>query len=207
MMNESTEKDIARTIDEGKNLMQLVKNYSKMVVVEKGSSVISALILIIVVISLATIAVFCLCMACYHWLKSKNNDPVLSFSIIAMGLLFLCTLIILLKKTLIESPVVRILNKKLSDKDNYGNIDAVKSQKDVLREKSSLMVDIQKSGKELKSSAKDSFSPKRDTASGSRLDFNKLALYAVFAYKGIVWTNKIRRFLGKGKSKSRKKRR
>lgn len=100
-----------------------------------------------------------------------------------------------------------MLNKKLSDKDNFENIVAVKTQKDVLRQKSSLMVDIKKSGKDLKSSAKDTFSPKRETAGGSKLDFNKLALYAVFAYKGIVWTNKIRRFLGKGKSKGGKKRR
>lgn len=207
MMNENSEKGIARTIDEGKNFIHLVKNYSKMVAVEKGSSILSTVILIIVVISIATIAVFCLCMACYHWLKSKNNDPVLSFSIIAIGLLFLCTLIILLKKTLIESPVIKMLNKKLSDKDNFENIVAVKTQKDVLRQKSSLMVDIKKSGKDLKSSAKDTFSPKRETAGGSKLDFNKLVLYAVFAYKGIVWTNKIRRFLGKGKSKGGKKRR
>lgn len=206
MINDSPDKEIAKTIADGKNFLQLVKNYSKMEVVDKGSSILSTVILIIVVIALATISIFCLCMACYHWLHSKTNDPVLSFSIIALVLLFICTLIILLKKSLIESPIIKMLNSKLSDKEDIEALDTVKSRKDVQREKSSLIVDIKKSGSELKTSAKESFSPHRSSPNGSKLDFNKLASYAVFVYKGIVWTNKIRRYFVKDKPKRRKRR-
>ena len=206
-MDENTEKDIAKTIDEGKRLIKLVKNYSKMEVIDKGASIISALILIIVVIALATIAVFCLSMALYHWLMSKTNDSILSFSIIALALLFICTLIILLKKSLIESPIIKLLNKIFSSKEDTESQNLVKSKKDIIWQKSSLIGDIKKSGEELKENAKVSLSPKRKTPNGSKFDYNKLATYAIFAYKGIVWTNKIRRFLGKGKGKKSSKRR
>ena len=98
-----------------------------------------------------------------------------------------------------------MLNKSLSGKESENDVNPVKSKKDVIRKKSGLIEDMKNTGEELKQNLKDSFSPKRKTPDGKKLDFNKLALYAVFAYKGIVWTNKIRRFLGK--SKKIKKRR
>ncbi len=205
-MDETIEKEIAKTIDDGKDFVKLVKNYSKMEIVDKGSSILSTLILIIIIIAIGTIAVFCLCMAVYHWLKSKNNDPILSYSIIALALLFICTLTVLLKKHLIESPLIRMMNKSMSGKDEL-NMPDVKTRNDLVRQKSSLLVNIKKSGRELKTSAKDSFSPKRKTANGTKFDFNKLATYAVFLYKGIVWTNKVRRFFGGSKVKKTKKRR
>ncbi len=206
-MEDNTKNDIAKTIEEGKNLVQLVKNYSKMEIVDKGSSILSTVILIIIIIAIGTIAIFCLCMAFYHWLKSKTNDPILSFSIIAIFLLFLCTLIILFKKTLIESPIIKMINKALSGSEDLGNIPMVKTKNDVVRQKSSLILDIKKSGTQLKDEAKESFSLKHKTSNGSKFDFNKLATYAIFLYKGIVWTNKVRRFIGgnKGKKYTKKK--
>jgi hypothetical protein len=204
-MDEYTEKEIKQTIEEGKRFVNLVNQYSKMELVDKGSSLLSMIFLIIIVVSLATISIFCLCMALYHWLQSKTNDPVLSYSIIALALLFLCTLIILLKKSFIEAPVIKMLNRCLSGKESQDSSGSLKSKKDVINRKSGLIDDIKNSGDELKQNLKDSFSPKRNTPTGKKLDFNKLALYAVFAYKGIVWTNKIRRFLGKRK-KTKKRR-
>lgn len=198
-MEEYAEKEIKKTIEEGKRLVNLVNNYSKMELVDKGSSLLSTLFLTIIVISLATISVFCLCMALYHWLKSKTDDPVLSYSIIALSLLFLCTIIILLKKAFIETPVIKMLNRCLSGKTYDGNNNIVKSKKDVIRKKSGLLEEIKNSGEELKLNLKDSLSPKRNTPDGRKVDFNKLAMYAIFAYKGIVWSKKLRQFFVKDK--------
>ena len=44
--------DIAKTIDDSKKVVQLVKDYSKMELLDKGSSILTGVILIIVVISL-----------------------------------------------------------------------------------------------------------------------------------------------------------
>ena len=198
-MEEYAEKEIKKTIEEGKRLVNLVNNYSKMELVDKGSSLLSTLFLTIIVISLATISVFCLCMALYHWLKSKTDDPVLSDSMIALSLLFLCTIIILLKKAFIETPVIKMLNRCLSGKAYDGNNNIVKSKKDVIRKKSGLLEEIKNSGEELKLNLKDSLSPKRNTPDGRKVDFNKLAMYAIFAYKGIVWSKKLRQFFVKDK--------
>ena len=108
--------DIAKTIDDSKKVFQLVKDYSKMELLDKGSSILTGVILIIVVISLSAIAVFCLCMALYHCLLSKTNDPVLSYAIIALSLLFICALIVLLKKVLIENPVIKFISNILFKK-------------------------------------------------------------------------------------------
>ena len=204
-MDEIAEKEIKKSIEEGKKLVNLVNNYSKMELVDKGSSLLSTIFLVIIVISLATISIFCLCMALYHWLRSKTDDPVLSYSIIALALLFLCTLIILLKRTFIETPVIKMLNRTLSGKVYESDVNPVKSKKDLIRKKSGLIEDMKYSSEELKQNLKDSFSPKRNTPDGKKLDFNKLAMYAVFAYKGIVWTNKIRRFIGKNKKTKRRR--
>lgn len=102
--------DISKTVDEGKRWANLLKDYSKMEIIDKGSSIISTLILIIVLIALLTIAIFCLCMALYHCLLTKTADPVLSYSIIALSLIFVCSLILLLRKKIIENPLIRYLS-------------------------------------------------------------------------------------------------
>ena len=49
-------------------------------------------------------------------LLSKTNDPVLSYAIIALSLLFICALIVLLKKVLIENPVIKFISNILFKK-------------------------------------------------------------------------------------------
>ena len=92
-----------------------------------------------------------------------------------------------------------MLNRCLSGKAYDGNNNIVKSKKDVIRKKSGLLEEIKNSGEELKLNLKDSLSPKRNTPDGRKVDFNKLAMYAIFAYKGIVWSKKLRQFFVKDK--------
>lgn len=204
-MDNNIDRNISDTVDEGKKLLQLVKSYSKMEILDKGSSVLSSVILIIIVLALATIAVFCLCMALYHWLLSKTDDPILSYSIISLTILFLCLVILILKNSIIKSPITRMLHKKLIDSEDFAFIDNVSTSKDIVRIKNNLVSDIKKSSADLKDHAKESFSPKRKTQDGSKWDFNKIVTYTLFAYKGLVWTNKFRRFLGKGKKKNKRR--
>ncbi len=76
----------------------------------------------------------------------------------------------------------------------------IRSKSDLMREKKKLLNDIKQSGVSIKRNAKDSFMPMRLTPSGkSKVDVNKLLAYTVLAYKGIVFANKIRQFLTRGK--------
>ncbi len=101
--------EISDTIDESKKFVNLVKNYSKIEIVDKGSSIISIIITIIVVIAIMTIILFCICMAIYHTLLIKTEDPVFSYLMIGGGLLLFCLIIILLRKHLILNPVIKLL--------------------------------------------------------------------------------------------------
>ncbi len=112
-MAEYDNEDIKKTIEEGKRLSSLVEDYVKLELVDKGSSIISKLIIIIVIIAISTIALFCLCMALYHCLLAKTQDPILSYSIIGFFLLFICAIIILMRKSLIENPIIRFLSRTL----------------------------------------------------------------------------------------------
>ena len=112
--------DIQNTIDEGKRLVTLIKDYSKLEIIDKGSSLLSTLIIIVIIIAIVAIALFCFCMALYHFLLAKTNDPVLSYSIIGFALLFLCSLVILLRKPLIENPLIKFLDSILF-KSNHRN--------------------------------------------------------------------------------------
>ena len=105
--------DIQNTIDEGKRLTNLIKDYTKLELIDKGSSLLSTLIIIIVIIAIVAIAIFCFCMALYHFLLAKTGDPCLSYSIIGIALLFLCSIIILLRKPLIENPLIKYLSNVL----------------------------------------------------------------------------------------------
>ena len=67
-MSEIDNIDIQDTIDEGKRLSNLIKDYTKLELIDKGSSILSTLIIIIVIIAIATIAIFCFCMSLYHFL-------------------------------------------------------------------------------------------------------------------------------------------
>ena len=83
----------------------------------------------------------------------------------------------------------------------------IRSKSDLLREKKKLLREIKESGVSIKKNAKNNFMPTRMTSTGrTKVDINKLIAYAVLAYKGIVFTNKVRQFFSKGKSKkSRRK--
>ncbi len=112
-MTEQNNNDIKQTVEESKHLSNLYKDYLKLEIIDKGSAIFSTLVLIVVIIAIATIAVFCICMAIYHSLVVKTNDPVLSYSIIALSLLFICLIIILLRKKLIDNALIRLFSKVL----------------------------------------------------------------------------------------------
>ena len=112
-MTEQNNNDIKQTIEESKRLSSLYKDYLKLEIIDKGSSLFSTLVLIIAIIALATIAIFCICMAIYHSLVIKTNDPILSYSIIALSLLFICLIIILLRKKLIDNTLIKLFSKVL----------------------------------------------------------------------------------------------
>lgn len=117
-MAEYDNEDIVKTIDEGKKFINLVKDYSKLELIDKGSSIISMVILVITIIALSTIAIFCLCMALYHCIVAKTNDPALSYSIITLALLLVCLIIIIARKSLIDNKVIKYLSNLFFNKFN-----------------------------------------------------------------------------------------
>ena len=115
-MAEYDNEEIVKTIDEGKKFIHLVEDYSKLELIDKGSSIISMVILVITIIALSTIAIFCLCMALYHCIVAKTHDPVLSYSIITLALLLVCLIVIIARKSVIENKVIKFLSKTLFNK-------------------------------------------------------------------------------------------
>ena len=112
-MTEEQRIEFAETIDKSKKFLHLVKNYSKIELLDKGSSIISAIIMIIIIISIAAIILFCGCMALYHILLLKTGDPVFSYLMIGLGLLFLVVIFLLLRKHIVLNPVIKLLSKIL----------------------------------------------------------------------------------------------
>ena len=116
-MTEEQRLNIADTIDGSKKFMNLVKNYSKIEIIDKGSSIISAVVMIIVVIAISTILLFCVCMALYHTLLIKTNDPVFSYMIMGLGLLLLCVILIMLRRHIILNPIIKLLSNIMFKED------------------------------------------------------------------------------------------
>ena len=81
----------------------------------------------------------------------------------------------------------------------------IRSRNDLRREKTKLLRQINESGGNLKTEFKESFSLKRQTPSGAKIDLNKLVSYALIVYRGFVWTRRVRTFLSGGKKKRRRK--
>ena len=81
----------------------------------------------------------------------------------------------------------------------------IRSKSDLKREKQRLLRDIKESGVSIKRNARDNFMPTRLSSTGkTRVDINKLLTYAVLAYKGIIFANKMKQFLSKGKRRRKK---
>jgi len=112
-MAEYNNEDIEYTVVKGRELTSLLRDYIKLEVIDKGSSLLTFLLTIILVIAFATIAIFCLCMAFYHYLLQATNNPILSYSIIGLIFLVICLLILLLRKSLIENRLIKFLSNKL----------------------------------------------------------------------------------------------
>ena len=190
-----------KVIGDGKRLVKLAKDYSRMEIIDKGSSIISSIILALVIISLATIAVFFLCMALYHSLNNKVNDPVLSYSILAIGILFLCVLVLLLKKTLISKPTIKMLNTKLFSQSELAEGNTVSSSKEVSLRKAAIIKDLSVTVSDLRDKTVTSLSPRQRTSKGVKYDFNKLVSYALITYKGVMWAKRLRSLFKKNKKR------
>jgi len=78
----------------------------------------------------------------------------------------------------------------------------IKSRKDLRWYKSNVLKEIKSSGKGLKTALISDFSPQIKTPTGTRINYGKIIDYALIAYKGFVWSKKLRSFF-----KSNKKRR
>lgn len=81
----------------------------------------------------------------------------------------------------------------------------IRSRNDLKREKTKLLKQIRESGGNLRTDFKDSFNIKKQTPSGSKVDISKVVSFALMAYKGFVWTRKVKTFFSGGKKKRRRK--
>jgi len=79
----------------------------------------------------------------------------------------------------------------------------IKSRSDLLRHKSKILKEIKSSGSELKTNFKYSFSPKIKTASGTKIDYNKIIKFIIVGYKSFLWIKRVRTFFNNKKNKRR----
>lgn len=80
----------------------------------------------------------------------------------------------------------------------------ITSRQALKAEKARIFNELKRSSKDLQTDVKDSFIPVRQARNGTKIDYNKVLSYAIFAYRGFVWTRKIRSFFVKNKGKKRK---
>ncbi len=84
--------------------------------------------------------------------------------------------------------------------------DIIRSRKDIKRQKDRILKEIKYSGNDFKTHFILSLNPKEKTATGKRLNYNKLINYAVLGYKGFMWFRRFRAFWGNNKKKSKRRR-
>ena len=72
-------------------------------------------------------------------------------------------------------------------------------------EKHRVLDELKQSSKDLNTNVKVSFMPVRHTVKGTRIDYNKIFSYALFAYRGFIWTRKISSLFSKKRGRGRKK--
>ena len=80
----------------------------------------------------------------------------------------------------------------------------INSRQALKAQKARVLNELKQSSKDLQTDVKDSFLPVRQTRNGTKIDYNKVLSYAIFAYRGFVWTRKIKAFFVRKKGKKRK---
>lgn len=100
---------------EFKEYLKLQKEFTKLEVTEKLSILLSALILVLVVVTLSIVALFYLSFAAVYILEPLVGGLSVSFAIIAGFHVLLIALIVVFRKKLIINPVVSFIAKLFLD--------------------------------------------------------------------------------------------
>ncbi len=109
------DQDIRNTIDEGKQLWELVQQYAKLDMVEKLSYVLTVFILGGILFALCSIALYCFCMYLVTALEAQTGSLALSYSIVGFALLLVGFLIYRFRVNLISKPLIKSLMKEYFD--------------------------------------------------------------------------------------------
>jgi hypothetical protein len=113
------EQNIQHTIDEGKQLWELVQKYAKLDLVEKLSYVLTVFILGGILFALCTIALYCFCMYLVTALETQTGNLALSYVIVGFALLLVAFLIYWFRVGLISRPLIKSLIKEyFEEKDD-----------------------------------------------------------------------------------------
>ena len=105
-----------QTLDEGRRMWELVREYAKLEVVEKLSFVLSMLIVGGVLMCLFAIVLYCLCMFFVARLTVTTGSEALSFLIVGFVLVAVAGIFVYLRKSFVTRPVIRALMKEFFKK-------------------------------------------------------------------------------------------
>lgn len=108
--------NVQQAVDEGKQLWSLVQKYAKLELVERLTSIYTALILGGVLFVICSIALYCFCMYLVHVLEAQTENLALSFAIVGFALLLIGFLVFCFRNTLIIRPIIKSLIK-----DNFAD--------------------------------------------------------------------------------------
>lgn len=108
--------DMQQTLDEGRRMWGLVREYAKLEVVDKLSFVLSLLIVGGVLMCLFAIALYCLCMFIVARLTVSTGSEALSFLIVGFALMAVAGIFVYLRKSFVTRPVIRALMKEFFKK-------------------------------------------------------------------------------------------
>lgn len=92
-----------------KKYLELQKDYAQLHLIEKLTRLFSVIMLVFLLVSLAMIALFYLMFTLVYLLNSWIDSLALCFGIVTLTVLIIATLIFVLRKTLIEQPIVKYL--------------------------------------------------------------------------------------------------
>lgn len=106
---------VGELMEDGKRLWLHMREYARLELVDKLSLVLGALALGAVILALATVAVFCLCMYAVMSLQVFINNIALSYAIVGAFLLVLIAIVYVNRQRWIIRPIIAAFMREFFD--------------------------------------------------------------------------------------------